>query len=420
MIAASQLRVQIRQQDQSEATDRRHARASDDTLVAAASGVPEDTVRGRLRRFRTSAGRVREFFTRLAGALSPDPVPLARRAASWGMRWWRSPRPGPRRRPVARACGVGLGAGRATKLVVPPGIIGAAIESSGRSVLTPIDVQAIYNPATDQAGTNLELVFTQIVAASASKRPSPTVIVFLCGSIAQHPDLLNYRLQPVRWKSPTSPDGVVQSSTFGFLSQCVYTTLPMRIVGPPGEYRQALLTGSSGTAPTDTSSGTKVLYALPGIANWSFPVPIDGLTPTAMPRDSTLTVNLSQDPTDFENTFASPQLPDAGSLTWKSKIDVYAPPVVEYRLKADSLTAVSRLQLHLFIAGALVGVAGGAFMWFVQLVGQAGYGAAALRAKRTKAAVDQGSNSATAEYEVPGPAARTSSEPEGAGPDLRR
>ena len=83
--------------------------------------------------------------------------------------------------------------------------------------------------------------------------------------------------------------------------------------------------------------GTKVLYALPGIANWSFPVPIDGLTPTAMPRDSTLTVNLSQDPTDFENTFASPQLPDAGSLTWKSKIDVYAPPVVEYRLKADSL-----------------------------------------------------------------------------------
>jgi hypothetical protein len=44
--------------------------------IAAASGVPEDTVRGRLRRFRSSAGRVREFFTRLAGALSPDPVPL--------------------------------------------------------------------------------------------------------------------------------------------------------------------------------------------------------------------------------------------------------------------------------------------------------------------------------------------------------
>ena len=44
--------------------------------IAAVSGVPEGTVRGRLRRFRGSAGRVREFFTRLAGVLSADPVPL--------------------------------------------------------------------------------------------------------------------------------------------------------------------------------------------------------------------------------------------------------------------------------------------------------------------------------------------------------
>ncbi len=42
--------------------------------IAAVSGVPEDTVRDRLRRFRFSAGRVREFFTRLAGILAVDPV----------------------------------------------------------------------------------------------------------------------------------------------------------------------------------------------------------------------------------------------------------------------------------------------------------------------------------------------------------
>ena len=44
--------------------------------IAAVSGVPEDTVRDRLRRFRTSAAGAREFFTRLAGALAVDPVPL--------------------------------------------------------------------------------------------------------------------------------------------------------------------------------------------------------------------------------------------------------------------------------------------------------------------------------------------------------
>jgi hypothetical protein len=44
--------------------------------IAAATGVPETTVRDRLRRFRRLAGRVREFFTRVAGALAVDPVPL--------------------------------------------------------------------------------------------------------------------------------------------------------------------------------------------------------------------------------------------------------------------------------------------------------------------------------------------------------
>ena len=54
----------------------RAARGQGFRKIAAASGVPEGTVRGRLRRFRGSAGRVREFFTRLAGVLAPDPVPL--------------------------------------------------------------------------------------------------------------------------------------------------------------------------------------------------------------------------------------------------------------------------------------------------------------------------------------------------------
>ena len=54
----------------------RAARGQGFRSIAAASGVPEGTVRGRLRRFRSSAVRVREFFTRLAGVLAVDPVPL--------------------------------------------------------------------------------------------------------------------------------------------------------------------------------------------------------------------------------------------------------------------------------------------------------------------------------------------------------
>ena len=54
----------------------RAARGQGFRSIAAETGIPAWTVRDRLHRFRASAGRVREFFTRLAYALAADPVPL--------------------------------------------------------------------------------------------------------------------------------------------------------------------------------------------------------------------------------------------------------------------------------------------------------------------------------------------------------
>ena len=54
----------------------RAARGQGFRSIAAETGIPAWTVRDRLRRFGSSAGRVREFFTRLAYALAADPVPL--------------------------------------------------------------------------------------------------------------------------------------------------------------------------------------------------------------------------------------------------------------------------------------------------------------------------------------------------------
>lgn len=54
----------------------RAARGQGFRSIASQTRVPAWTVRDRLRRFRSSAGRVREFFTRLAYALAVDPVPL--------------------------------------------------------------------------------------------------------------------------------------------------------------------------------------------------------------------------------------------------------------------------------------------------------------------------------------------------------
>lgn len=54
----------------------RAARGQDPVRISDETGVPEGTVRDRLGRFRLHSPRVRAFFTGLAGALSPDPVPL--------------------------------------------------------------------------------------------------------------------------------------------------------------------------------------------------------------------------------------------------------------------------------------------------------------------------------------------------------
>ena len=101
----------------------RAARGQGFRSVAAASGVPEDTVRDRLRRFRSSAGRVREFFTRLAGALAADPVPLDPAGGALGDAV------------VAVAAAAAAAAGRWPALAVSPWEL-AAVVTAG-SLLSP-------------------------------------------------------------------------------------------------------------------------------------------------------------------------------------------------------------------------------------------------------------------------------------------
>ena len=101
----------------------RAARGEGFRSIAAASGVPEGTVRGRLRRFRALAERVREFFTRLAGVLALDPVPLDPAGSVLGDAV------------VAVAAAAGAAAGRWPALAVSPWEF-AAVVTAG-SLLSP-------------------------------------------------------------------------------------------------------------------------------------------------------------------------------------------------------------------------------------------------------------------------------------------
>jgi hypothetical protein len=173
--------------------------------------------------------------------------------------------------------------------LAPPGIIGVAVEASPGTGNEPIDVTADYYPATDGTAASVDLSFTQSLSVTDSELPSPTVIVFLCGPLARHPGFLKEHSVPVRWRVPSAPEHEkVWSSLFGSLDQCVDTTLSMNDLGSTGELRQALIGGSFDVAAS-RFSGTKMLYAMPGIAKWVTAVPLAGLQPVPVPAGSTST-----------------------------------------------------------------------------------------------------------------------------------
>jgi hypothetical protein len=103
----------------------RAARGQGAGSIAAATGVPAWTVRDRLRRFRASAGRVREFFTRLAYALAADPVPLEPAGSGLGDAV------------VAVAAAADAARGRWPGMVTVPGWELAAVLTLG-SLLSPV------------------------------------------------------------------------------------------------------------------------------------------------------------------------------------------------------------------------------------------------------------------------------------------
>jgi hypothetical protein len=111
----------------------RAARGQGFRSIAAATGVPEDTVRDRLRRFRGSAAGVRERFTRLAGVLAVDPVPLDPAGSVLGDAV------------VAVAAAAVAAAGRWPALTVSPWELAAAVTAG--SLLSPSVVFAAVRGA---------------------------------------------------------------------------------------------------------------------------------------------------------------------------------------------------------------------------------------------------------------------------------
>ncbi|MER6590067.1 hypothetical protein [Micromonospora chalcea] len=241
------------------------------------------------------------------------------------------------------------------------GVIAVALDASQTGVTAPVQVDVAYNPGTGKAGTtSLSLVLQHEFGAVPEAAPPTAVIVLICGELATGIDMVNNVYQPVKWKpvQPRSENGDYWSMLGGSMSRCVYTRVSLDS-GDAG-LRQEILSGVSQTTCA-RASGPRLLYVLPGLTTLP-PASAGDIAFRPLPPGSKATIDLDNQPGDFNAQTASPQLPDSGVLRWTRELAPGGAGPRSYRLSGELFDTAAKQQRDLFMAGALAGVAGGGIM----------------------------------------------------------
>ena len=239
-----------------------------------------------------------------------------------------------------------------------------------------------YRASINQPSTNYSIDFLQ-----QGKGKSPEIVIFLCGAVAINPNFTDYsgdgtdNHTPVVWYSASQFDGYAFEGIAGFIfpDQCIYTSIPL-VFDAASENSGAVLIGHSGPPPSRVS-GAGIIYAWPGIlalpesdsiSDPSSTPPLAGSDFTVNPltKESSYTVTISDAPDDISNVVTNPGLTSnpwgfEATESFNNSFTGYYP---EFRLSGDLSDSQAASQRNLFIAGALVGVAGGAVIWLLELL----------------------------------------------------
>ncbi|MFY1637599.1 hypothetical protein ACN27F_30735 [Solwaraspora sp. WMMB335] len=245
-----------------------------------------------------------------------------------------------------------------------PGTIGIAAETPSAKQ-PPLDIQMYFDADEDPGRTSVEVSITQIVADSSLDELR--VRIFLCGAASSDPRFTDNVGRQLTWLPFPAKEGVtIFAQPLGYLEQCVYTSLPVNASSGSSGFRQALMIGTNGKRPSETS-GVRTTYAIPGIAQLpALPKEMD-FRYTQLPARSSVTISLHDLPGDLESVSTSPQVADAGRLEWKYSLDPATRPVSNIRLTGQRANLQAARDRNIFIAGGLVGVAGSGLVWFLEL-----------------------------------------------------
>lgn len=262
-------------------------------------------------------------------------------------------------------------------LISNPGaiVVGTYGYSTDRN---PIDTSLTYDAAPNlQNGIHYSLFFSQEGdAAAAGRGKSPEkIVVFLCGAAGLHPSFFvgsgDGQRRRTEWQSVSEFNGSFSAGGgWVFPQQCTFTLIPLPFQ-PALESSNASLIGYSGPSSNKTS-GANIIYAWPGILSLPQPISVDNsIAISPFMKSSPYTVSFTNLPNDISNAVTDPNLtPAPNGLQMSGSLgpgfaELEQPD--EFRLSGDLSDTQANGQKDLFIAGALVGVAGGAAIWFLEL-----------------------------------------------------
>ncbi|MFC3382663.1 hypothetical protein [Couchioplanes azureus] len=227
-------------------------------------------------------------------------------------------------------------------------------------------MDAIFDVDDRPGRTSLDIALTQV--ATNPSVHDLQVVILLCGAFADDPQFMDNKLRPIEWTPFRTPGGVTLfSQAFGSMQDCVHTSMSIEDSDESGRLRQALMIGSSGAGPSKTS-GARVTYRFPGIVQLPALPKSAGFGYPPLPTGSSVHMRVKDTPADMENVFTSPQLADAGRLEWEFDLASAERPVSNLKITAQLADRQAARERQIFVAGGLVGIAGGAFVWLSELV----------------------------------------------------
>ena len=181
--------------------------------------------------------------------------------------------------------------------------------------------------------------------------------------------------RPVSWYSASIFRGfAIVGYNIKFPDECSFTLIPLEFY-PASDNSSAIMVGHS-DEPSGEISGPGIIYAWPGMFNLPQANFTKTFTVTPLANGSTYTVSFLDLPDDISNVVTHPTLtpsPEGFHITGPFNYG-FTNSYDEFQLSGDLSNSQAMGQRDLFIAGALVGVTGGAAIWFLELLSKVLFG----------------------------------------------